>query len=839
MPSVWRETNDVICFSWVADMFRIINKLIKSSADTDRATKNPVSIPSHEIADVMGKVRSSFLEGDLDAAEKACRFVLSAAPTHAEAWYYLGLTAHRQGGNAEALEYLRNASEYDPEWAEACNHYGNALRANGRVDEALERYQRASSLKCDYAAPHYNIGLVLVSQKRSAEAELSFKRALDIDPCFVAAWNDMGLLLHNQGKSYEAVVHFREALRCNPESVEALNNLGIALVALKQSDEAVEICRKAVTVAPNCVEVHNTLGIALREVGLLDEAITCYRRALELNPDYPEPYNNLGQIYSNLGRLGEAEDCCRRALTLRPSYLDALNNLGFVLMEKGSADEASATLEAALKLQPDSALTWYNLGIVRRNQGDLDGAINCCRQALAHRPDYSDALNNMGAALTGQGRIKEALVIYHKAVESDSRASNAYSNMLLTMQYSPSHSSEEIFKESRRWDKLYGGNVRMKHDNVPDPDRTLQIGYVSPDFRMHSVSYFLRALFTHHSKSNVSIFCYSDVPAPDENTDFFMSHADFWRNTRDLSDDEVARLVEEDGIDILIDLAAHTGKRISLFTRKTAPVQITWLGYPNTTGLSAIDYRFTDDIADPVGESDRYHTEKLYRLPGGFLCYTPPEDAPEVAPVPFIASGHITFGSFNSIAKITPEVIMLWSKLLHRIPDARLIIKTHSLVDGATRRRYADLLDNNGISPGRVDLRPWERSRVSHLSVYGDIDLALDTFPYNGTTTTCEALWMGVPVVTMAGERHAGRVGASILSRVGLSDLVAESPDAYLGAAEALARDTGRLSRIRNTLRKTMISSSLCDGAGFAVTIENAYRLFWREWCADRSDCEG
>lgn len=817
-------------------MFRTINKLIKSDANTNITTGNPLTIPSNEIALVMGKARGSFLEGDLDAAEKDCRFVLSAAPNHAEAWYYLGLTAHRRGGNTEALEYLRNASECDPEWAEACNHYGNALRANGRFDEALEKYQRASRLKNDYAAPHYNIGLVLVSQKRTAEAEHSFKRALEIDPCFVAAWNGLGLLHHDQGKSGEAVVHFREALRCNPESVEALNNLGIALIALKQGDEAVEICRKAVSVAPNCAAVHISLGIALREVELIDDAIACYRRALELDPDSPEAFNNLGQIFTDLGRLGEAEDCCRRALALRPSYPEALNNLGIVLKEKGLTNEASETLKVSLKLQPDSAITWYNLGLVRKEQGDLEGSIYCYRQALNRRPDYSDALSNMGGALTGQGRIKEALAIYRKALESDSPASHVYSNMLMTMQYSPSHSPEEIFAESRRWEKLYGGKVRMNHTNVPDPDRTLRIGYVSPDFRRHSVSYFLRALFSHHSKTNVSIFCYSDVPAPDGNTDFFMSYADFWRNTCGLSDDEVTRLVEQDSIDILIDLSAHTWKRLPIFSRKPAPVQITWLGYPNTTGISAIDYRFTDDIADPVGESDRYHAEKLYCLAGGFLCYTPPEEAPEVAPLPFNASGHITFGSFNSIAKITPEVIRLWSNLLFRIPDARLIIKTHSLADGATRRRYADLLDKNGVSPGRVDLRPWERGTASHLALYGDIDIALDPFPYNGTTTTCESLWMGVPVITLAGERHAGRVGASILTRVGLADLVVESLDEYLVAAEALARDSGRLSRIRNTLRETMLTSSLCDGAGFAATIENAYRRIWHNWCSDHSN---
>jgi protein O-GlcNAc transferase len=815
-------------------MFRIFKSHITSQPDSGNLPKKSLQSSTDNIADILLQIRNYFRDGDLDGAGRLCRQVLDVDPGIAEAWYYLGLITYRQGKSAEGLDCLRNATECDPNWAEASNHYGNALRDHDRLDEALEMYHKALCLKSDYAAPHYNIGLVMLARENAVEAEQSFRRALDINPEFVEAINCLALLQHNQGRSREAVAQFREALRYSPDNLVALNNMGIALIALKQTGEAVEVCRRAVAVAPTCAEAHNTLGLALSDVGMREEAIACYRQVIELNPEHPEAHNNLGVVFKDMCRLEEAEQYCRKALSLRPAYAKALNNLGIVLKELGRTVEAAVALEKALELCVDNPIAWNNLGLVRRDQAKLEKAINCYNRAIACQPDNADAINNLGGALVGQGKIEEAIAAYLRAIKADPHFPDAYSNMLLTMQYSSRFSEEDIFRESGRWEDLFGTDLRIDHPNMPDPDRRLWVGYVSNDFRRHSVSYFLRELFEHHSRSDVSLVCYSDVLSPDEHTGFFKSHAEFWRNTAGLSDDDVAGLVRKDKIDILVDLAGHTGKRLPLFARKPAPIQVTWLGYPGTTGLYSIDYRVSDDIADPVGESDRLHSEKLCRLPGGFLCYNPAEDAPEVAPLPCIASGHITFGSFNSLAKITPEVIELWSKLLGRLQDARLIIKNHSFADEATHSRFKELMCGHGVPSERFDLRPWERSRASHLSVYGEIDIALDTFPYNGTTTTCEALWMGVPVVTVTGKRHAGRVGASILSRVGLSDLVAESTDAYLEIVETLARDMNRLTRIRSSLRNTMQLSSLCDGVGFAASVENEYRRIWREWCEER-----
>jgi protein O-GlcNAc transferase len=615
------------------DMFRTLKKMMKATPYTKSAIADGLPSPRESTDIVLEECRQRFSLGDLDGAEKAARAILVMSSEIGEAWYHLGLIAHRRGDNTGALEMLRKAVDLSPHHAEAQNHYGNALRVQGRFHEALEMYSRASVLKSGYAAPLYNMGLVHTAMGQPIEAESFFQKALEIDPAFSAALISLGVVRLDQEKYREAEELFRKALLKNPESLEALNNLGIALVRLKRCEEALEVCNTAVAIAPKCAEVHNTLGLALRDSGRLDEAIASYRRALEINPE----------------------------------CLGAINNLGSALRETGHLREAIAALRGALVLKPTYAFAWHNLGITHREMGELEEAVFAYRRALENQPGNAITLKDLAGALVAQGEIEGAVEAYRKAMESDPRLSIAYSNLLLTMQYSPHYSEEEIYKESRRWEQLHCGEPKSDHRNNREPFRRLRVGYVSPDFRCHSVSYFLQALIDNHSRSEVAIVCYSDVIVPDENTEFYRKHADGWRSIVGLGDDKVAEIVIEDRIDILVDLAGHTGHRLPLFARKPAPVQITWLGYPGTTGLAAIDYRFSDDIADPEGESDLYHAETVSRLPGVFLCYTAPADAPEVAQLPSASSGRITFGSLNNISKITKEVVALWCDLLSRV----------------------------------------------------------------------------------------------------------------------------------------------------------------------------
>jgi predicted O-linked N-acetylglucosamine transferase (SPINDLY family) len=361
--------------------------------------------------------------------------------------------------------------------------------------------------------------------------------------------------------------------------------------------------------------------------------------------------------------------------------------------------------------------------------------------------------------------------------------------------------------------------------------RRLRVGYVSPDFCIHSVANFLLPLLSNHDAQIVDIVCYSNTERQDEITARFQALAGTWRDIRNKSDEEVVQLIREDRIDILVDLAGHTGRgRLRVFGHKAAPVQLTYLGYPDTTGLKTVDYRLTDQWADPPGQ-EAFHTEKLIRLPGGFLCYAPLFETPPVSSAPLLDKGFVTFGSFNNVAKMNPEVLQLWAEILKAVPRSRLLLKTKSFWDKSVAEDFSNRIQACGVERERVELRPWALHPRDHLIHYREIDIALDTFPYNGTTTTCEALWMGVPVIALAGNTHAGRVGVSLLSALGLENLIAPTPNDYLTLTVALAQDTARLTALHSTLRERLAQSSLCDGRKFAAEVERVYRFIWHDWC--------
>ncbi|MGI9342155.1 MAG: hypothetical protein ACR2QV_04855 [Gammaproteobacteria bacterium] len=359
---------------------------------------------------------------------------------------------------------------------------------------------------------------------------------------------------------------------------------------------------------------------------------------------------------------------------------------------------------------------------------------------------------------------------------------------------------------------------------------------MSPDFTSHSVSHFTRKLIAVHDRSRVEVCCYFAKAKRDEITDEIEARADRWRVIVGMTDDEVVAQIRDDRIDILIDLAGHTAQnRLLVFARRAAPVQVSWLGYPNTTGLSAMDYRVTDAIADPPGADDRWYSERLVRLPDGFLCYQSDQPEPAVAAAPCVERGHVTFGSFNNLPKLTADVVQTWSRILKAIPGSRLLLKSSALADERARSRIIDEFGAQGIPAARLELLGLIPGRQQHLAAYAGIDVALDTYPYNGTTTTCEALWMGVPVVALRGNRHSGRVGASILHHAGLPELVADTEDDYVEIAISLARDPQRIVGMRERLRPMMRDSCLMDTPRFARSLETAYRDVWAAWCEDPS----
>jgi predicted O-linked N-acetylglucosamine transferase (SPINDLY family) len=574
------------------------------------------------------------------------------------------------------------------------------------------------------------------------------------------------------------------------------------------------------------------LGLACQRQGRSAEAAECYRQVIDRDPHNADAYNNLGAAQMNAGDLDEAARCFENAVRLRPDAPAVHYNLGVALASQRKLEQSIASYRRALELQPDYVDAANNLGIVLTSYGDLDEATACFQRVLAAQPGHANALTNLGNALQEQGMLREAARAFRAALEARPDFAGAHSNLLNCLNYDPTVDADALFAEHLRWASVHARVAEASHANDRDPDRRLRVGYVSPDFYHHAVAHFLEPIFAHHDPGQVEIYCYAEVAAGDAVTRRFQGRAHGWRSTVGLSDAAVAEQVRADRIDILVDLAGHTARnRLLVFASKPAPVQISYLGYPNTTGLTTIDYRLTDAVADPPGDPVR-HTEELVRLPRAF-CYSPDDRAPEVSPLPAARAGGVTFGSLHNLAKLNEQVLDLWCRVLQAVPGARLLVLRHTLRGNARESLHRQLTER-GLDPDRFELRHTSDG-PGHLKAYERVDVALDAFPWSGHTTACEALWLGVPVVTLYGNRYAGRMAASTLTAVGLPEWIAQTPDEYVAIATRCASDIDQLGRLRASLRERMRSLPLCDGARFTRDLEETYRTLWRRWCCSPS----
>jgi predicted O-linked N-acetylglucosamine transferase (SPINDLY family) len=597
--------------------------------------------------------------------------------------------------------------------------------------------------------------------------------------------------------------------------------------------DAEQCCRHVLDREPTYPDAWFILGVACQFQGKLDEAMASYEQALRLRPDFAQVHSNLGLIHANRAHWKEAIASYTRALELEPGFADACNNLGIAFIKQGMRAEAATAFQRAIDLDPNQAAAHNNLGNVLKELGMLEEAVASYKRALELRPDYADAYNNLGVTLTAQGQWDQAAYSYQQALTCRPDYASAHSNLLSCWNYDPTADNDALFAEHRNWAERHARvPLDTAYRNDRNPNRVLRVGYVSPDFFRHAVADFLKPIFAHHDPSQVELYCYAQVLAPDATTVYFQSRAHQWRWTLGLSDVELADQIRNDQIDILVDLAGHTANsRLLAFAYKPAPVQITYLGYPNTTGLTTVDYRLTDAIADPLGEPVR-HTEELVRLPLAF-CYQPPDHAPDVSPSPALALGRITFGSLNNLAKLNEQVIDLWCAILQAVPTSRLLIFRNSL-RGSGEAYFHRQFILRGIGPERFTLSHAVPDERNYLSIYESIDVALDPFPWSGHTTTCEALWMGVPVITLYGERYATRMAACALTALGMTEFIADTPERYLETASGWADDVSRLARLRSGLRDRMRASPLCDGQGFTRSLEQTYRELWRRWCAKK-----
>ena len=721
-----------------------------------------------------------------------------------ELLYRSGLRAYQLGDIEQAAKLLEQAVRRLPGNADFAVNLGVAYRRLGRLADAEHCYRRALQLDPANVHANNNLGNVLRNAGSGSEAEQCYRRAIEVKPDFAEAFQNLGNLLVDARRFDEAEGLLRKALSLNPALPQACIGLGNALQNLRRYPEAVESYRRALASQPELAEAHSNMGRALAELGQLGEAEQAARRALSLGPAQAEVHNNLGLVLSQLGRMEEAERCHRRALALKPGYTDAINNLANTLHHLGRLSDAAQGYRDLLALEPESAEAHANLGNVLKDLGRLEEAERSYRQSLALKPDFAAA----------------------------------HSNLIFTLDLLEHTDLRQQQEERRRWYSQHGQKhaaTIAPHENTPDPERRLRIGYVSADFRRHSAYYAFAPILLRHDRTAFDVVCYSGVKREDDATDRLRATVSGWQRIAGISDEAVAQQIRRDRVDILVDLSGHSaGNRLLVFARKPAPVQVTAWGHATGTGLATMDHLFADPVVVTQQER-RFFAEEVVDLPC-LLCYEPPEYLPAVAPLPAAHGNPLTYGCVNRLEKVTDGVIALWGRILQRAPGARLLIKDKGLNDAQLREQLLRRLEKaGGIGADRVLLHG-ASAHAEHLRIFGQVDIGLDPFPQSGGISTAEALCMGVPVVTLCGKTFPSRITASTLTVLDMEEWIAGDPDEYVSIALQAGSDLARLATLRSELRQRVMRSPFGDAERYTRAVEQIYRSAWRRWCARQKE---
>jgi predicted O-linked N-acetylglucosamine transferase (SPINDLY family) len=585
--------------------------------------------------------------------------------------------------------------------------------------------------------------------------------------------------------------------------------------------------------APDEPKLQYHLGLLSMELGNNQAAREHFLALVRLSPDFLEGRMLLGMICAELGYHEESIAYLREVLAICPDVPEVRYRVALSLAELNRHQEAYDEYQEVLRLEPDHGGVLCGLGMLFTSIGQISQARKHLTQAHERDPKALNIINNL-AKVYRACRIEESIQWYELGMGIDPTHDIIVSNYLYALNCVPGLAPE--FVSQRYRDCAPRAFPQPETSRIPvrlhrKTAEKLRIGYISADFYAHSVSYFLEPILRNHNHQHFEIYCYSNRTFCDEATERLKSLSDGWRTIFGISGVTVAQMIADDGIDILVDLSGHTaGRRLDVFVHRPAPVQVSWVGHPNTTGLPQMDYYLTDPWCDPPGMTDHLYSEQLYRLPRVFSCYQPVTDAPEVGPVPSLKSGAVTFGCFNQLKKINEELISWWTSILEQVPGSFMLIKSPNLNDPEIHQELLDCFIRQGIDPKRLTLRGVTETRQEHLALYDRIDIALDTYPYHGTTTTCEALWMGLPVITLAGQTHVSRVGVSFLHAVGLDELIARTPEEYIHKAVQLAGNPQLLAELRHSLRLMISQSPLMDAAGVTRELEDAYRFFAREY---------
>ncbi len=707
------------------------------------------------------------------------------------------------------------------------------LHTAGRLDAAEALYRSIVAQIPTQAEALHRLGLIAHQQGDHRRAAEQIGQAIAARPAYPEAHNNLGLVLQALGDLPAAVASHRRAVEITPDYAIGHYNLANALREIGDWPGAIASYRRAIAIEPGFFDAQANLGGVLAQSDRQEEALACYRQALRLKPDSVPTLVNLASLLRRQGRFQEALAIAEQAVALAPRSATAQQAKGVTLSKLGQQSAAVAALRLAVMLEPGEVQSLMDLAWALRRSGQLAEAASCYLQGIELNPDQPVGHDGLGTVRLLQGRIEEAAEAFDRAIERDPADLGSLSNRLLCRQYLPGIDRAALAEAHAEWERRHGRRLRIQARpprNDRDPDRRLRVGLISNDLGRHPVGYFVLPLLEARNRGAFEILCYSDRAVPDDLTQRLEGLADRWQTICGISDRRLAEVIHDDGVDILIDLAGHTGRnRLGVFARKPAPLQMSWAGYVGTTGLTAIDYLIADRFHCPP-EEPAPGPERVIRLPDGYVCYAPPDYAPPVSALPASSRGQVTFASFSNLAKLNAGVLATWAHILGRLPGSRLIVQTMALAEEGGRADFAARCTQAGIDPAQLDLR----GPVPHealLRAYNEVDIALDPFPYSGGLTTCEALWMGVPVVTFPGATFAGRHSTSHLNNVGLPELVARDREDYVAQVLALAQDRERLAGLRLGLRARMAASPLCDAPRYARAFEGALREAWQEWC--------
>lgn len=761
---------------------------------------------------------SEFNAGQLGEAEDICREILGKDEKCGGAWSLMARMAALNGDLETAGDFASVACELEP---------GNAEFARG-------------------------LGEVFLQRKDIEQAEAQARRALELEPESPEGLVLLGRALSEKGEQGNALGAFEMALRLKKDDVEAITHYAMALQKFDRGKDAISQIRKACALEPDSVEHQTNFASLLEQNKRYVDALAAYGKAARMNPDVGYIWFRQGKLLNGLKRYAESIPMLEKAvampgvlgeyfyemglaLHMSKRFSEALEyynkalatgyntaalqcNRGVIFKDLRKGGDAIMAFHAAVKMDPSNVSYLNNLGAAALEIGLNSEALGCFEEAARQNPKLPTAQNNIGNLLKDRARGMDALPHYRKAMELDPENHDTQSNYLLCHMYLSELDPKTIFEEHRKWGIAKAKKTPPAFKFKPRATGAkLRVGFLSPDLCHHPVAHFIEPLFREYDRTQFEFIAYGDQRKSDEFSERFSKQVDLWRETCSLTDQALAKQIYEDRVDILFELTGHTAyNRLPVLALKPSPLQASYLGYPGTTGLPTIDFRITDALVDPVGMTEKFHTETLVRLPRCAWCYEPDADTPDPLDVPALKKGHITFGCFNNMAKLNPALFAMWAEILHRVPGSHLRLKARTLTDDGVKKELKEYFTSQGIAEERLDFFGHTRKIHDHLNHYNEVDISLDSYPYHGTTTTCEALWMGCPVVTRAGTSHVSRVGVSLLDAVGLQEFVCDSAQSYIAKAVELSSNMGKLSALRGEMRKRLQASPLMDARGFA-----------------------